>query len=445
MAMGEQDVIVRIAEAKRKRAPAPQTDVGLEDFVSVLPMRSYFFRPTGQFWAASSVNKRCPWPTSKCSPSTWLDSHSACEQVAWIPGEPELIKGRLVRDGGWVEREGCTTLNLYRPSTLEPKPGNPTPWLDHVNRVYPQDAEHIIAWLAQRVQTPGVKINHALVLAGPPGIGKDTLLEPAKRAVGAWNFAEISPQQLLGPTNGFVKSVILRVSEARDLGEIDKISFYEHSKTLCAAPPDVVTCNEKYVREHAAFNVTGVIITTNYKVGGIFLPADDRRHYVAWSDLEPTDFDDDYWKKLWGWFDESGGDAMVAHYLLNLDLSGFNPKAPPLKTPAFWQIVDAGSVPEDAEMADAIERLGSPDALTLQQVIGNGSMLDLTDFKMWLRDRKNSARIPHRMENCGYVAVHNPAIKNGVWKVGGRRQRVYAKKTLTECEQFMAAQKLADK
>jgi hypothetical protein len=31
----------------------------------------------------------------------------------------------------------------------------------------------------------------------------------------------VSPQQILGRFNGFVKSVILRVSEARDLGDID--------------------------------------------------------------------------------------------------------------------------------------------------------------------------------------------------------------------------------
>jgi hypothetical protein len=49
------------------------------------------------------------------------------------------------------------------------------------------------------------------------GIGKDTLLEPVKCAVGAWSFAEVS--HVLGGFNGFLKSVILRVSEARDLGD----------------------------------------------------------------------------------------------------------------------------------------------------------------------------------------------------------------------------------
>jgi hypothetical protein len=66
---------------------------------------------------------------------------------------------------------------------------------------------------------PGEKINHSLVLAGAQGIGKDIILEPVKYAVGAWNFTEIAASHMLGRFNGFVKSVILRVSEARDLGD----------------------------------------------------------------------------------------------------------------------------------------------------------------------------------------------------------------------------------
>jgi hypothetical protein len=377
----EQEVIVELAKRKRERA-APQAEVKLEDFIAYMPTHNYLFKPTGEFWPASSVNARVKWPGKDYPPSFFIDQHAPVEQATWCPGEPELIAGRLVRDAGWIERPGCTTYNLYRPPSLIPKAGDATPWINHVHRVYPDDAEHIIQWLAQRVQSPQVKINHALVLGGAQGVGKDTILQPIARAVGPWNFVEVSPQQLLGRFNGFVKSVILRISEARDLGEVDRFAFYDHMKVYCAAPPDVLRCDEKYIREHSIFNVCGPILTTNYKVGGIFLPADDRRHYVAWSECEPRDFTRQYWTDLWRWFD-AGGDAAVAHCLATLDLSGFDPKAPPPKTAAFWAIVDAASVPEDAEMADAIERLGSPDALTLQQVIGNGSMLDLTDFKMW--------------------------------------------------------------
>ena len=55
----------------------------------------------------------------------------------------------------------------------------------------------------------------------------------------------------------------------------------------------------------------------------------------------------------------------MAEYLGSFELSNFDAKAPPAKTQAFWEIVDASRAPEDAEMADAIDALGSPNALTL--------------------------------------------------------------------------------
>jgi hypothetical protein len=163
-------------------------------------------------------------------------------------------------------------------------PTQAQPWVDHVRKVFGSGVDHIISWLAHRVQRPGEKINHALVLGGMQGIGKDTLLAPVKYAVGPWNFLEVSPHHLLGRFNGYLKSVILRVSEARDLGDVNRFQFYDHLKSYTASPPDVLRIDEKHLREYSILNCTGLIITTNHKADGIYLPADDRRHFVAWSD-----------------------------------------------------------------------------------------------------------------------------------------------------------------
>src|ERR1700740_505193 len=71
---------------------------------------------------------------------------------------------------------------------------------------------------------------------------------------------------------------------------MDRFKFYDHTKIYTAAPPDVLRVDEKHLREHYVFNVLGFIITTNHKTDGIYLPADDRRHYVAWSDATKEDF-----------------------------------------------------------------------------------------------------------------------------------------------------------
>ena len=77
--------------------------------------------------------------------------------------------------------------------------------------------------------------------------------------------------------------------------------------------PDVLRVDEKYLREYYVFNVLGFIITSNHKTDGIFLPADDRRHYVAWSDCKKEDFTPEYWTELWRWYSAGGFDHVAAY------------------------------------------------------------------------------------------------------------------------------------
>jgi hypothetical protein len=439
--------------------------IEITDFVAYLPQHYYVYLPTREPWPASSVNSQLPdvavldadgkpklnkkGEPITISASEWLDQNRQVHQMTWAPGHEMIIYDKLVAEGGWFEKPDARVLNLYRPPTLALGKGSKMaamPWLDHIRRIYPDDAAHIVFWLAHRVQHPQDKINHALCLGGAQGIGKDTLLEPIKHAVGSWNFIEVSPSHMSGSFNGFVKSVILRISEARDLGDKNRYQFYDHMKIYTAAPPDVLRCNEKHLREHSVFNCCGAIITSNYKTEGIFLPADDRRHYVAWSECIKDDFTKSYWPKLWRWY-ANGGIEAVASYLHVLDLSAFDAKAPPTKTDAFWAIVDASRAPEESELADVLDRLGDPPAVTLQQILertehpshlsGQGSFFD------WLKDRKNRRIIPHRFEQVGYVPVNNPSReKQRLWVVAGTRQTIYARKDLSLRDQLAAAEKL---
>ena len=440
--------------AKFSAAKASAEAVSLDDFYAHMPTHRYIYRPARDVWPASSVNARiAPIPLADKdgqpvlnkqreqvtqSARAWLDANRPVEQMTWAPGLSELIVDQLIAEGGWIKHHGAAVYNLYRPPEMIL--GNATdagPWLDHVRKVYPEDVDHIIRWLAHRVQRPAEKINHALVLGGSQGIGKDTLIEPVRRAVGPWNFFDISPQVLLGRFNGFYRSVILRLNEARDLGDHDRYALYEHLKTLTAAPPDTLRVDEKNLREYTIPNCVGVIITTNNRTDGIHLPADDRRHFVAWSPRNKDDFPPEYWDCIWKWYD-NGGFGHVAAYLSEFDLSTFDPKAPPPKTPAFWAIVDANRSPEEAEFADLLDDLDNPPALTLGRIQGRAE----GDFGDWIKDRKNRRTIPHRMERCGYVPVRNPDAQDALWKVGGKRQTIYASASLNLADRMRAARNL---
>ncbi len=412
--------------------------ITINDFYALMPMHKYIFKPTGELWPAESINTRLPPKIVNgqiVRPSAWLDRNAPVEQMTWSPNEPALIKDKLIDSGGWIDHHGCNVFNLYRPApVLLGDPAQAGVWLEHLNLIYPGEARHIECWLAHRIQHPGEKINHCIVLQGAPGIGKDTILEPVKQGVGPWNWQDINPAQMQGRFNEWCKAVIVRVNEARDLGDYDRYAFYDHSKVFMAAPPDVLRVDSKNIREYAVPNVVGIIITTNHEADGIFLDADDRRHFVASSEIEKDAFTEKYWTQLWDWY-ANGGIGHVVAYLRTLDISGWNAKASPPKTEAFWRIVHANAAPEDAELASLIDDLGNPPILQLGQLADcarRRQAFSLADFLTGLKTRRN---VQHRLHQQGYIPVRNQDRKDGLWSVDGRRQAVYGQRKLSYREQ----------
>jgi hypothetical protein len=431
-------------------------DLKLTDFWAYAPTRQYLYWPCNTLWVASFIDSYFPpqpvldkngaprkhagkivtVPASKR-----LDRDRRIDQLIWAPNEPQVIEGRLLDKGGWKRHPGARCYNQYQAPRIEPGDAHKaTRWTEHLRRIYPNDFDHIVRWYAHRVQRPGEKINHALVLGGPPQIGKDTLLEAVKHGVGHWNWHEVTSLQLIGRTTEFLKSIVLRVNEARDLGEsgrVDRYGFYDHCKHLLATPPNTVRVNEKYVREYYIDNVVGLVVTTNYR-DALYLPHDDRRHYVAFSECKASEFSDDYWPKFWSWYHNEDGFAHVTAYLQTIDLSGFDPKASPRKTAAFLTMADSGAAPEEADLMNVIDAIGNPPALTIAQLVSapNGGSLD------WLLERKSRRTVPHWLERCGYLSQRNPAAKDGLWPINERRQVIYVREELSLADRREAARKL---
>ena len=148
--------------------------ISLEDFYAIPDSSRFMFIPTHTTWPRESVDCILPKILTgekrngklvKIKPSDWLKQNRRVEQVTWMPGLPEVIEGKLLSDGGWKDRPGAHALNLYQPPQLVH--GDATkagPWIEHVKRLYPDDAADIINWHAHRVQFPGEKINYALVM-----------------------------------------------------------------------------------------------------------------------------------------------------------------------------------------------------------------------------------------------------------------------------------------
>jgi hypothetical protein len=127
--------------------------------------------------------------------------------------------------------------------------------------------------------------------------------------------------------------------------------------------------------------------------------------------------------------------------LAKYDLSKFNPRATPERTPAWWDIVNANRMGEDADLADCLDKLGNPKAVTLD-MIRDVAIGFNHDFYLWLKDRKNRRLIMHRLENCNFVRITNPDAEDGLFKIGDKRQAIYGHKGWSTKDQLEAAQQL---
>jgi len=219
-----------------------------------------------------------------------------------------------------------------------------------------------------------------------------------------------------GFTAPILRQVITRISEVHDLGT-QRFKFYDTTKDWAASPPETLLVADKNVKAHRIQNVVLPIYSTNHKTDGVYLPDEDRRHYVARSPRSRADFQQPYWRNYWDQWgyeierdDERkdefwrgywhhiklGADYHVVAYLSQPELiEGFNPGATPPHTPAWHEIVAANRNPQDAELLDVLEAMGEPwwndpkpDAVTIAQIIAQPECPQaIIDF---FRDPKNS-------------------------------------------------------
>jgi hypothetical protein len=258
--------------------------------------------------------------------------------ATYRPGMPALIDD----ENAFGTR--VSAVNLWHPSPIVPLDGVTEaavrPWLDLVDALFGEPGaearEHFLDWWAYAIQKPGRKINHALVLLGEQGVGKDTVLAPLFDAVGMpHNVAVIKTEQLSGQFNAFLLAQVINVQE---MANFTKREIYNKLKDWIAAPPAYIEVNRKNQQPFSIPNIQLWVFSTNYD-DAITLDEGDRRFWVHRALLdEPRPRD--YYQAIYGWYEREQGAAKIAGWLRTRDLSKFNPAAPPPMTEAKRDMVE---------------------------------------------------------------------------------------------------------
>jgi len=255
-----------------------------------------------------------------------------------------------------VTREGLVYGNRWLDHRPTPILGNPAPWLRHVEHMIPNADEraHFLSALAHKVQYPGIKINHAILLGGNHGSGKDTLMAPFFWSIGGdtkSNCSMVKNEELTSQWGYALECEVMEIAELRQADAKDRRAIENTLKPIIAAPPELLPVNRKGLHPYMALNRIFVVAFTNER-GAISLPSEDRRWFVLWCEADRLPVADA--DALWNWYKNQNGFGAVAHYLSTYDVSAWNPSAPPPMTEAKRILIDAAMSPAEAALVSAI-------------------------------------------------------------------------------------------
>jgi hypothetical protein len=257
-----------------------------------------------------------------------------------------------------VARDGLVYGNRWRNARPTPVAGDVSMWLEHVERMVPEafEREHLLNALAHKVQFPNHKINHAILMGGNHGSGKDTLFAPFFWAIGGEakaNCSLVKNEDLNSQWGYALECEVMEIAELRQAEAKDRRALENTLKPIIAAPPELLMVNRKGLHPYMALNRVFVIAFSNERVA-ISLPSEDRRWFVIW--CAAPKLSEAQAVSLWNWYQHRGGFAAVAHYLHTRDVSDWNPSAPPPTTEAKLIMVEHGMSTAESFLVDQMTR-----------------------------------------------------------------------------------------
>ena len=218
------------------------------------------------------------------------------------------------------------------------------PWLDHAKLLIPDDIEreHVFDVMAFKLQHPEVKVNHAVLHGGDEGCGKDTLWYPFIWSVcgpDLRNRGLVDADGINSRWGYALESEILILNELKEPEAAQRRALSNKLKPIIAAPPDTLTIERKGLHPYDMVNRMFVLAFTNDPVP-LSLPSQDRRWFCVWS--HAPRMDKDAARALWTWYKKQGGLEAVGRWLMDRNVSAFNPAAMPPWTDYRSRLIETG-------------------------------------------------------------------------------------------------------
>lgn len=285
----------------------------------------------------------------KSAPAEWIKwpCRAEVERITYKPGQDRITaENELNIWSGW----GCL-----------PAEGDITPWKQLLDYVFEDaDPDHRVwfeQWLAYPLQHPGEKLFSAAVIWGTQhGTGKSLIGHTMAKIYGR-NAIEIGDQGLHDSFNGWAENRQFVMGEEITSG--DKRQNGDRMKKMITQRE--MRINQKFLPQYTVPDCINYYFTSNHP-DSFFLEDTDRRYFVHALNRPPLP--QSFYRKYAEWLEGSGPHALF-HYLLNLDVSDFDPQGPAPMTDAKVDMINNGRsdvglwVATLREYPDAVLRQGN--------------------------------------------------------------------------------------
>lgn len=310
-----------------------------------------------------------PWVTMMLHPD-----FRHVDRLTYSPGQPQFC-----REKSFDSEAVLDCLNVFYPSGVEEDEGDVQPFIDLVNHVFgrygpdgtylgpdEEAVDHVLSFFAYSIQHPGERINHALVIQGEQGIGKDSIIAAVERLMGAQNVSQVTLREVESQFNDwlFGKQLII----FQEMLATGRRNIYNKLKTYITDP--LHTINTKHLALQRVPNRAVYIFLTNYR-HALSIDPSDRRMWVWYSQMERRD--PAYYDRYYTWLKDRRSSSALLHFLMNYDTSKFNPAAPPPMTDAKRQMVDASSSEVEQFLREARDNSSWPmtcDLVSVPHILG---------------------------------------------------------------------------
>lgn len=183
------------------------------------------------------------------------------------------IKGKMVTDST------TSAINLHTPTHIKSREGDPTPWLEFMNYMFPNPSEmkEVMRWCATLIAKTDVRMEYGMLLVSErQGVGKTTLgssiLAPL---VGMQNSGWPTENQIVqSEFNGWLANKRLIIINEIYSGH----SWKAYNKLKSAITDKEVEVNEKYQRPYLIENWCHIFACSN-SMRALRIEEDDRRWY----------------------------------------------------------------------------------------------------------------------------------------------------------------------